>query len=143
MKYRYTCSVFVIQNQKLLMIKHKKLKRWLPPGGVIEDTERPDEAAIREVLEELNLKIKLIGNTNNEIPDVKIVHQPIHIQVENNPYGKDNIDFIYYAEPEESNFQIRINIDEVSDYLWFDREMIKDIPEEEIRVNAFKALDYL
>jgi 8-oxo-dGTP pyrophosphatase MutT (NUDIX family) len=39
------------------MLKHKKLGKWLPPGGHIEPNELPDDAACREVLEETGLKV--------------------------------------------------------------------------------------
>jgi len=142
MKYRYTCAVFVRQNKKLLMIRHRKLNRWLPPGGVIEDFERPDEAAIREVREELGIDIKLIGEKSANIPDVEIIHQPIHIQVEQNPHGNNNIDFIYYAEPIQEKPIISCDFKEILEYSWFNRDMIKTIPEQEIQINALKALDF-
>ena len=142
MKYRYTCAIFVRQNKKLLMIRHRKLKRWLPPGGVIEASERPDEAALREVREELGIEVRLLGNKSERIPDVEIVHQPIHIQVEKNPHGQNNIDFIYYAEPIQDKPLISCNFNEVIEFSWFNVDMIKLIPEKEIRINALKALDY-
>jgi 8-oxo-dGTP pyrophosphatase MutT (NUDIX family) len=45
-------SGVVISEGRLLTIYHPHLRRWLQPGGHLEDNERPDEAALRETLEE-------------------------------------------------------------------------------------------
>ena len=39
----------------MLLIHHKGLGKWLPPGGHIEENEVPHEAAIREVYEETGI----------------------------------------------------------------------------------------
>lgn len=43
------------QKTKMLLIFHKKLQKWLPPGGHIESDESPDMAVRREILEETGL----------------------------------------------------------------------------------------
>ncbi|MFH2118361.1 MAG: NUDIX domain-containing protein, partial [Candidatus Paceibacterota bacterium] len=48
-------------ENKVLLIKHKKLGFWLAPGGHIEDDELPHQAAEREVWEETGLKVKAIS----------------------------------------------------------------------------------
>ena len=125
------------------MIKHKKLQRWLPPGGLIENNETPDQAALREVYEETSLKIKLLGNSTDKLPDVTMVHPPIHIQVESNPHGPDNIDFIYYAELQDVSAKCKINKNEIEQLTWMNKnDLEKHIPEEEIYLNCLRALNY-
>ena len=70
-QFRYTCAVFIIKDDTLLMVKHKKLQRWLPPGGVIEAHETPDQAALREVLEETSLEVQLLGPKTEALPEVE------------------------------------------------------------------------
>ncbi len=143
MSYRYTCAIFVLHEEKVLLIKHKKLNRWLPPGGCIESDETPDEAALREVYEEVGVHIELLVESALPLPDVKVVHQPIHIQVEQNPKGPNNIDFIYYAKLMNKNCIIKLNLDEALEYRWCDRSSIENlIPQHELRINALKALDF-
>lgn len=55
MTRRFTASVFPVFNGKVLLIKHKKLDMWLPPGGKLEPNETPFEAAERELFEETGL----------------------------------------------------------------------------------------
>ena len=44
---QFTTSVYILEEQKVLLIFHKKLQKWLPPGGHIEPNEAPPEAARR------------------------------------------------------------------------------------------------
>ncbi len=57
----FTVAVFVVHENKVLMILHKKLEKWLPLGGHIELDEDPEIAAIREAREESGLEIELVG----------------------------------------------------------------------------------
>lgn len=143
MAYRYTCAIFILNDHKTLLIKHKKLSRWLPPGGVIEKHETPDEAALREVFEEVGLKVELLDGKQEHLGDVKVIHQPVQIQVEHNPHGDDNLDFIYYAKLSNDLSPICLNQIEASNYSWFDEQMIQEfIHEEEMKINALRALRY-
>ncbi len=48
----------VLRNETILMVRHRDQDReyWTLPGGGIEPDETPEEAAVREVLEETGLK---------------------------------------------------------------------------------------
>ena len=56
----YVTTTYVVHQGKVLLVFHKKLQLWLPPGGHINKEETPDDCAIREVWEETGLVIKLI-----------------------------------------------------------------------------------
>ena len=55
-----TVTCFVINDGKVMFIKHKKLNKWIPPGGHVEANETPIEALHREVLEETGFSIDII-----------------------------------------------------------------------------------
>src|SRR5688500_10821251 len=44
----------------VLLHWHRRLGLWLPPGGHIDPGELPDEAAVRETLEETGLAVELL-----------------------------------------------------------------------------------
>lgn len=58
-KIDFTAEVFVVHNGKVLMRLHEKYGIWLSIGGHIELDEDPNQAAIREVKEEVGLDIEL------------------------------------------------------------------------------------
>lgn len=48
----FTASGIMISERGILLHRHKRLQRWMPPGGHIDVGELPHEAARREGLEE-------------------------------------------------------------------------------------------
>jgi len=65
-KIDYTVEVFIVYKNKVLLRKHDKYDIWLSFGGHIELDETPEDAAVREVKEEVGLDIKLVGNRKGE-----------------------------------------------------------------------------
>jgi 8-oxo-dGTP diphosphatase len=99
------------EGNKGLMIFHRKLQIWLPPGGHVEPGELPHDAVVREVFEETGVKavvidasvpLALIHDREKQLPAPHwILHELI-------PAYKDkpshlHYDFIYQlrAESEE------------------------------------------
>lgn len=56
-----TASTCLIHQGKVLVIRHKKLKTLLCPGGHVDENELPHKAAEREMLEESGLKVEVIS----------------------------------------------------------------------------------
>lgn len=52
----FSVAVFARHGGRVLLIKHERLKTWLPVGGEIEAGETPLEAAARELREETRLE---------------------------------------------------------------------------------------
>lgn len=59
-KKQFTATVYILDEDKVLLLKHPKLQKWLPPGGHLEPNEIPPECAIREAFEETGLHVELI-----------------------------------------------------------------------------------
>src|SRR5689334_15505660 len=55
----FTAEVFVVHEGRVLLRVHDKLGRWLSVGGHVELDEDPNEAAVREVREEVGLDVEL------------------------------------------------------------------------------------
>lgn len=123
---RFLCvTVFVINSdQKLLMIKHKKLGKWSPPGGKVDNNETPDEAAVRECFEETGINVKLIGNNNQHFKGELIT--PIGSQCNViNEEERDHVDLSFLAVPQNNN--LKISTREASDIGWFSFEEVKNM----------------
>lgn len=52
------CSLYLFDpsKQRILLVKHKELGVWLPPGGHVEEGELPHISALREAFEETNMQ---------------------------------------------------------------------------------------
>jgi dATP pyrophosphohydrolase len=55
----HTVEVFIVYKDKVLLRKHDKYKIWLSVEGHIELGEDPNQAALREVKEEIGLDVML------------------------------------------------------------------------------------
>ncbi len=78
-KIDFTVEVFIVHRDKVLLRKHDKYGIWLSIGGHIELDEDPNQAALREVKEEVGLDIELYdtrGFTHEE-NDFKELVAPI------------------------------------------------------------------
>ena len=52
----FSIAVFPRLGDRVLLIKHRRLMTWLPPGGEMEPGETPIECAARELREETGLE---------------------------------------------------------------------------------------
>lgn len=61
MKGHLTASALVLdQNDRVLLVLHNALKRWLQPGGHLDPGEDPEQGAKRELIEETGLTEEVI-----------------------------------------------------------------------------------
>lgn len=59
-----TCAIILYQGKVLAAQRSETMNlpgKWEFPGGKIEDGENPEVCLVREILEELAVKIKIIG----------------------------------------------------------------------------------
>ncbi|MFN8522911.1 MAG: NUDIX domain-containing protein [Chloroflexota bacterium] len=95
----FTVAVFVVHEGRVLLHWHAKLGMWLPPGGHIEPNELPDEAAVREVLEETGIAVRLVSGAGLAVDYPVQLARPAGIQLEDIGPGHQHIDLVYFAEP--------------------------------------------
>ena len=138
----FVATVFIIHDNKVLLVFHKKLQKWLPPGGHIDPGELPEETALREIKEETGLDIEIISEKEN-LSEVKQLHRPEAIQLENIEETEDelhqHIDLFYLARPK--TFDIKIS-HESEDIRWFSLDdMIKERMPEDIIHHARRMFE--
>ena len=124
---RFFCVTTYVVNSssKLLMVFNKKLNKWVPPGGKIDNTETPDEAAIRECFEETGVKINIIGE---KPPFEGSLITPFGSQCNVIKKGKrDHIDLIYIGNPISENVELKISEREASQIGWFNLSEVKSL----------------
>lgn len=92
----FTATTFVVHEGRTLLLHHRKLDAWFPPGGHIDPHELPDEAAVREVREESGLEVELLQQ-GSALGAVRVLPQPFCILLEDIAPGHQHIDLIYFA----------------------------------------------
>jgi ADP-ribose pyrophosphatase YjhB (NUDIX family) len=97
----FTVATFVVQDGRVLLLWHRNLQRWLPPGGHIEPNELPDEAATREVREEAGIAVELVGERGVPVERPRQLVRPAGVQLETIAPNHEHVDLIYYARPVE------------------------------------------
>lgn len=137
----FTATTFVVNDGKVLLIKHTKLRMWLPPGGHIESNELPEDAALREVKEETGLNIELIGKKCDgcKTNSCGYLLPPQHLLLEDIEPGHQHIDMIYFAKANSSELNKK---DGWTEAKWFSKDDLdsKEIPED-VRSLAKLALE--
>jgi len=75
----FTASAVVLCRNHILMVHHKRIAAWLPPGGHIDAGEMPHEAAVREVREETGVEVNVLSEPMpiSDDPDAFFLHSPL------------------------------------------------------------------
>jgi len=141
----FTVGVFIVHDDKVLLINHKKLNKWLAIGGHIELNEDPDEALLREVKEECGLEIKIWNNKPDiESEGTKSLYTPSYLNIHKISGIHRHVVLVYFAKTESDKFIF--NKDEHNDIRWFSEEDLER-PEfnllPEIKFGAKEALRLL
>ncbi|QNO13831.1 NUDIX hydrolase [Alkalicella caledoniensis] len=141
MNRHFTVAVFIVYHGKVLLLRHRKLNMWLPPGGHIDPNELPDSAAVREVKEETGLDVVLIGDKglNVDYPHQLVI--PRGIQVEDIEENHQHIDLVYFATVKGNNSFV--SNDESDAMGWYGLYELPEDVNDEIRMWCEKAIKYL
>ena len=116
-------------RSKMLLVHHKGLDKWLPPGGHVEPDESPDIAVLREIREETGLQ-NTVGFTytgiNLQAKDVTDVQIPAPIAMtyqiipENHKDSEHiHLDMAYALEASEKE-RVRLGDKGVNEVKWVD-----------------------
>jgi 8-oxo-dGTP pyrophosphatase MutT (NUDIX family) len=99
-KIDFTVAIFVVHDGKILLIHHRKLDKWLPLGGHIELDEDPEQAALREAMEESGLDVELLGERPpTTSPGTRALIAPRFLDIHRISDTHEHIGMIYWARP--------------------------------------------
>ena len=149
MEREFTATTFIFEEDKTLLIFHKKLRKWLPPGGHLDPHELPHEAAKREALEETGLEITLFSLEEVEVASqVNAIQlpRPYLMLLENIPAhgvrpAHQHIDFIYLSKPKAG--ELTFNRKETENIHWFSLEQINQLPSKDLFPDTKEILNSL
>ena len=139
----HAVEVFIVCNNKVLLRKHEKYHIWLGVGGHIELDEDPNQAAIREVKEEVGLDVTLHSVRSlpaNSVNDIELI-PPVFLNRHPINETHSHIAYIYIASSKGQNV---IPERETDEWHWLTKDEIEanqlDL-QENIKFYALAALD--
>lgn len=123
-----TASAIVLDDQqRVLLIHHNKLGRWLYPGGHLDPNEDPLQAAQREVQEETGVRTEVIRDPPFAHPAVTTHASPyviIEMDVTDAVVGPHrHIDLVYVLRA--TSVDLVAQLDEVGAARWVP---VADVP---------------
>jgi 8-oxo-dGTP pyrophosphatase MutT (NUDIX family) len=140
-----TSTVYIFAEQGVLLLFHRKQRKWMPPGGHLEANELPHAGALREALEETGLDIELIKDHEHlwvEYPHAQSLPRPYQCLLETIPAVNGSpahyhLDWIFVGHP--CGGSQNINLVESTQLRWFTAAEIAALPENDIypEVRAF------
>lgn len=149
----FTATGYVVNKKrtKILMIHHKKLNKWLPPGGHLETDELPHKGAIREVFEETGIVATPVRDEEHDLGLKGIVDTQIP-----RPYAllyqlipkssKDvehiHLDMVYLLEADDEA-DTTAQLSEVSDVRWHSKDDVLTSDDVFDSVKGFVALNLI
>ncbi len=141
-----TATVYIINENKVLLHQHRKYHTWFPVGGHIEADELPHNAAKREVKEETGLDVSIIDMSSDCFNVGRVVRVPLPVAVyhEGINSGEEFLDFIYIALTDTS--ELKGEDGESTVFRWFSIKELLDKNEDiklHIRNTAIRCLSYI
>ncbi len=134
----FTATAFIIDSKKrTLLLWHKRLQRWMPPGGHIDPNETPEAAAKRECKEETNLDVDIIGDPTEDLftenkQEGQMLIKPIAMLLEEIPASPErgeeahqHMDFLFVAKPLDETQAVRIAEEESDRMRWFNLQEVE------------------
>ena len=126
----FVVNIYIVYKDKVLLVHHKKLNKWLPIGGHVELNEDPEEALSREVKEECGLEIEVSGSKPSIYSEgTKFLYPPKFLDIHKISDTHRHITLNYFAKTKSDNAVL--NKKEHNEIHWFDREEL-DGPEFDI-----------
>lgn len=129
------------RDKKLLLLKHKKLEKWLQPGGHSEKIDNSLlETAKREIFEETGLKnLDLVKWSGNDIIPFDINTHLIPKNPNKNMPAHYHHDFrfLFVVEKMEA---IKIDEKESNGYIWANIDEIQDLENRERIIEKLKKI---
>lgn len=147
--YVSTGYVYDQASARFLLIQHKKLGKWLAPGGHLQEGEEPHAGALREVWEEIGQQgqiLDFLSPPQVATPSVPQLPTPFCILSETIPANPRegehiHIDFVYVIEIDPAAI-LRLSMEEIIHARWFTIDEIDELDTYENVQRVCKAISH-
>lgn len=144
----FTVGVFIVYKNRLLLRLHDKHNLWLTPGGHIELDETPEQAAIREIQEEVGLTVELYkGNKIFDYTTEKYQElvPPMGLNVHFVNEEHRHLEFVYFGTVQDNTIKEPETHEKSGGIRWVTKEELLASPDfgETTKQYGQKALELL
>lgn len=126
-KIDWTIAAYVIYRDRILLVHHKKLNNWLPPGGHVELDQDPEEALYAELREETGLTedtLEIVGEKPAiTSPGTKFLYAPTFLDIHEISATHKHIGLTYILRSKTTT--IMLSEREHNQIRWFSIEEIQ------------------
>ena len=128
MRREYVATAYVVHEDKVLLVHHKRVGQCIAVGGHVEDNETPCETVKREVKEETGLEIAFDQShlTAPDNPKMVYLPKPNHIQLEDIDEEHQHVDLMYFVKADKTEVE---NLEDHKGLKWFTAQ---DLEEEDL-----------
>jgi 8-oxo-dGTP pyrophosphatase MutT (NUDIX family) len=148
--YVATGYVYDQEATRFLLVQHRKLGKWLAPGGHLEEGEQPHLGALREVQEEIGCQgriLDVLTTPQVATPSVPQLPAPFCILAETIPASPRegehiHLDFIYVVEI-DAGAGFQLSEAEIERLQWFTLAEIEELDTFENVRQVCRAIDSL
>jgi 8-oxo-dGTP pyrophosphatase MutT (NUDIX family) len=146
-KIDFTAEVFIVYNNKVLLRLHDKYNIWLAVGGHIEPGEDPNEAAVREVKEEVGLDVELWDGNRKFATTVdgnKQLIPPAAMNRHNINEVHEHVSMYFFGKAKSDKVTVEHESDRSDEWHWLTKEEVEKFKlRPDIRFYALEALKTL
>lgn len=151
--FHFTAAGYVVSGRKVLLVSHRKLKKWLPPGGHMiysEDgqfLESPEEAAVREVREETGFDVEICGKNYSHYDgdhEMLVIPESMHIHPIDEEHDHFGFDYFCLIRGHKTEGK------EQENYRWFSEKELENYPYDapielprHVRIMGIQAIEKL
>ncbi len=130
-------DTFIVNDGAVLLRLHEKYNFWIAPGGHVDPGEDVNQAALREVWEEVGLKVELIGPstwTRQDFDINKDLVPPIFVNRHPINEHHDHSSFIFVAKSDSREIKPQEEASKNAECVWVTQEELDQMHKDDSRL---------
>lgn len=123
-------DAYIVNDKAVLLRLHEKYNFWIAPGGHVDPGEDINEAVLREVWEEVGLKVELIGPstwTKQDFDINKDLVPPFFVNRHSINEHHDHSSFIFFAKSNSREIKPQEEASKNAQCVWVTKEELNQM----------------